>query len=49
LGTVILFLIFKRVQRTRVKLPECVQRKFSSVFNETHANYEAFCQMMNQI
>jgi hypothetical protein len=28
-----------------VKLPECVQRKVSSVFSETPANYEAFCQM----
>jgi hypothetical protein len=32
-----------------VKLPECVQRKFSSVFSETPANYEAFCQMRIKI
>jgi hypothetical protein len=49
LGTVILVLIFKLVQRTRVKLPEHVQRKFSSVFSELAANYEEFCQMMNKI
>ncbi len=43
--TVILFLILKRVQRTHVKLPEHVQSKLSSVFSETAANDEAFCQM----
>jgi hypothetical protein len=32
-----------------VKLPELVQRKFSSVFSETAANYEAFCQMRIKI
>jgi hypothetical protein len=38
-------LIFKRVQKTHVKLPERVQRKLSSVFSESAANYEAFCQL----
>jgi hypothetical protein len=32
-----------------VKLPARVQRKFSSVFSETAANYEAFCQMRIKI
>jgi hypothetical protein len=32
-----------------VKLPAHVQRKFSSVFSETAANYEAFCQMRIKI
>ncbi len=49
LGTVILDLIFKRVQRTRVKLPEGVQRKFLSVFSESAVSYEAFCQMRIKI
>jgi hypothetical protein len=44
-----LFLILKLVQRTCVKLPERVQRKFSSVFSETAKNYEAFCQMRIKI
>jgi hypothetical protein len=44
-----LFLIFMRVQRTCVKLPERVQMKFSRVFSETAANYEAFCQMRIKI
>jgi hypothetical protein len=45
LGTVKLVLIFKLVQKTRVKLPEPVQRKFSSVSSESAANYEAFSQL----
>jgi hypothetical protein len=49
LGTEILFLIFKRVQRTGVKLPEHVERKFSSRFSETAATDEAFCQMRIEI
>jgi hypothetical protein len=49
LGTVILVLIFKRVQGTHVKLPERVQRKFSSVFSELAENYETFCQMRIKI
>jgi hypothetical protein len=43
LRTVILVLIFKRVQRTCVKLPDRVQSKFSSMFSESVTNYEAFC------
>jgi hypothetical protein len=32
-----------------VKLPELVQRKFSSVFSESAGNYEAFWQMRKKI
>jgi hypothetical protein len=42
-GTEYYFSILKRVQKTHAKLPKWIQRKFSSVFSETAANYEAFC------